>query len=157
MQLVLMLSVIVAALALTVVQAVQIVRMGYHVSKNFHSKITRGILRSPISFFDANPVGAILTRFTQDAHTIDAAFFLTMGHTVNSLHYILMQFITCVVACWLVFQVLILIVLACLLVVRIFHASVIYIRTHAAKKRAKINSLLVLLNEGLPSIRATGR
>ena len=78
MQLVLMLSVIVAALALTVVQAVQIVRMGYHVSKNFHSKITRGILRSPISFFDANPVGAILTRFTQDAHTIDAAFFITM-------------------------------------------------------------------------------
>ena len=43
----------------------------YKASRAFHSKITRGVLHSPISFFDTNPAGKIITRFSQDPRTLD--------------------------------------------------------------------------------------
>ena len=62
-QLFYMLGSIVAGLVLVGLLGLQFVGMGFHVSKNFHTKITKSVLRSPMSFFDTNPVGTILTRF----------------------------------------------------------------------------------------------
>ena len=148
---------ILAGLVFLLLQGWQFSRMGYLVSKNFHHKITRGLLRSPISFFDTNPVGAILTRFSQDAHTIDASFFLTMAQIASSILKLIVQFILCVAACYLTLLPLLFLAFLCVLVVRRFHDSVVFIRNQAAMKRTKINSFYVMLNEGLPSIRATGR
>ena len=139
------------------IQGWQFSKMGFLVSKNFHSKITRGLLRSPISFFDTNTVGAILTSFTQDAHTIDASFFLTMGQIVISLIKLVVQFCVSVIACYLASVPLCMLTFFGAMVVRSFNSTVVLLRNRTADRRTKINSFLVVLNEGLPSIRATGR
>ncbi|CAF1175955.1 unnamed protein product, partial [Adineta ricciae] len=41
-------------------------------SRVLHNKMFRQLLRCPISFFDVNPIGRILNRFTKDVHTIDS-------------------------------------------------------------------------------------
>lgn len=40
-------------------------------SSNLHGSMLNNILRAPIQFFDQNPVGRILNRFTQDLETLD--------------------------------------------------------------------------------------
>ena len=152
-----MLGSIVAGLVFVGVMGFQFVGMGFHVSKNFHSKITKSVLRSPMSFFDTNPVGSILTRFAQDAHTIDASFSLTMYNIAITFQRLITQFCTCIIACYLTTPAFFLLMLLGFIIIRSFNDTVISIRDCMSTKRAKINSFFVLLNEGLPSIRATGR
>ncbi|XP_055936124.1 ATP-binding cassette sub-family C member 4-like isoform X2 [Argiope bruennichi] len=40
-------------------------------SRNLHNKMFRCVLRSPVSFFDSNPVGRVLNRFSKDVGVID--------------------------------------------------------------------------------------
>ena len=131
--------------------------MSYFVSKNYHSKITRCLLRSPISFYDTNTVGAILTRFAQDANTVDASFTITMGFVASNVLKVFERFCVCMIACFIVSPALILILLSGYVILRVFHSPLTLFRNHVAKKRHRINSFFVLLNEGIPSIRATGR
>lgn len=43
-------------------------------SKNMFRKMTSAVLRSRILFFDSNPIGRIVTRFTKDISVIDMVF-----------------------------------------------------------------------------------
>ena len=131
--------------------------MGFQVSKNFHSHMTKSVIESPIAFFDTNQAGSILTRFAQDAHTIDSTFFLTMYKISVQMQRLFAQFLTCIIAFHYSLPVFVLLLILSLLVVRCFNETIVCIRDHASKNRAEINSFFVLLNEGLPSIRATGR
>jgi ATP-binding cassette subfamily C (CFTR/MRP) protein 4 len=38
---------------------------------NMHNKMTQRIINAPVSFFDSNPLGRILTRFSKDIMTVD--------------------------------------------------------------------------------------
>lgn len=40
-------------------------------SRNLHNLMILKVLRAPISFFDSNPIGRILTRLTQDIGAFD--------------------------------------------------------------------------------------
>ncbi|PVD27629.1 hypothetical protein C0Q70_12795 [Pomacea canaliculata] len=40
-------------------------------SKNLHSRLLASVLRAPMVFFDTNPVGRIINRFSRDIDTID--------------------------------------------------------------------------------------
>jgi len=46
---------------------------------NMHNKMVYKILRTPIVFFDSNPIGRIITRFSKDLVAVD----LIMGMLVN--------------------------------------------------------------------------
>ena len=50
-----------------------------------HSELLRGVLRAPLKFFEANPVGRILNRFSRDLEAIELALpasLLDAGHCV---------------------------------------------------------------------------
>ena len=41
-------------------------------SRSIHKNLLNNVMRSPMKFFDTNPTGRILNRFTSDLDTIDA-------------------------------------------------------------------------------------
>ena len=43
--------------------------------KTLHNKLTNKVLHAPISFFDSNPVGRIITSFTKDLVNLDELFY----------------------------------------------------------------------------------
>jgi len=50
-------------------------------SKIIHQKLLNGVIHSPISFFDTNPTGRILNRFSEDVGKLDAMPWLIGNRT----------------------------------------------------------------------------
>jgi ABC-type multidrug transport system fused ATPase/permease subunit len=48
-------------------------------AKNIHNKMCDVLLKAPIAFFDSNPSGRILTRFSKDLATVDNALIAMFG------------------------------------------------------------------------------
>ena len=53
-------------------------------SRNLHKKMAETVIRSKIIFFDSNPIGRIVTRFSKDVVVIDLilpplVIFITLG------------------------------------------------------------------------------
>ena len=44
------------------------------IGKNLHNKMIHSLSRTPVSFFDANPQGRILNRFSKDIAVLDVQF-----------------------------------------------------------------------------------
>ncbi|EFC45530.1 abc transporter C family protein, partial [Naegleria gruberi] len=57
-------------------------------SNNLHRSMLNNILRAPIQFFDQNPVGRILNRFTQDLETLDNMVMFASDFISNVLNII---------------------------------------------------------------------
>ena len=131
--------------------------MGYQVSKNFHSELTERVISSPISFFDTNSIGNILTRFSLDAYTIDSSFQLSMFCMTQQFQRLLSCLGSAMMASYLVSPIVVFYVYACYIIVRKFKQPVSYSRERSGERRSKLNSFFVLFNEGLSSIRATQR
>ncbi|XP_035217642.1 multidrug resistance-associated protein 4-like isoform X2 [Stegodyphus dumicola] len=56
---------------LSLVRTTSFFQMCMKASITLHNKMFRCVLRSPVSFFDSNPVGRILNRFAKDAGVVD--------------------------------------------------------------------------------------
>ena len=67
-------------------------------SKRLHDKMIENIVRSPVTFFDTNPTGRILNRFSTDLGTLDRNLPTAFFDTAESLFYFVGLFITvCVI------------------------------------------------------------
>ncbi|RKO86966.1 P-loop containing nucleoside triphosphate hydrolase protein [Blyttiomyces helicus] len=55
-----------------------IVKGTYRVSISVHRRALEGILRAPMSFFDSQPVGRILNRFSKDIEAIDQELWISV-------------------------------------------------------------------------------
>ena len=53
-------------------------------STNIHKKMAWKLLRAPSAFFDANPIGRILTRFAKDTAVLDYFLGLVLNITLIS-------------------------------------------------------------------------
>ncbi|EFC39720.1 predicted protein [Naegleria gruberi] len=62
-------------------------------SLKLHNKMLEGVLRAPILFFDQNPVGRILNRFTQDINATDNEMLFTIPVAINIILNILLTII----------------------------------------------------------------
>lgn len=52
-------------------------------SSGLHQAAFKGVIRSPMSFFDANSAGGILNRFSKDVASVDETFPDTVGEFLN--------------------------------------------------------------------------
>ncbi|RKO88481.1 ABC transporter type 1, transmembrane domain-containing protein [Blyttiomyces helicus] len=50
----------------------------YQVSRRMHRKALEGVLQAPMSFFDSQPVGRILNRFSKDIESIDQELWVSV-------------------------------------------------------------------------------
>lgn len=44
---------------------------------NIHKQLLKGVVRAPVSFFDANPAGRVLNRFSKDTIVMDSMLKFT--------------------------------------------------------------------------------
>ncbi|KAJ3073805.1 Multidrug resistance-associated protein 1 [Podochytrium sp. JEL0797] len=72
---------------------------GIRAAKNLHEEALNRILHAPVSFFDTNPLGRVLNRFSRDQDVIDNTlpdgmrlFLITMGSAVST--FVLVSYVT---------------------------------------------------------------
>ncbi|KAI8894441.1 P-loop containing nucleoside triphosphate hydrolase protein [Globomyces pollinis-pini] len=80
--------------------------------ERIHKFALQGMLRAPMSFFDSNPVGRIITRFSSDVNFFDrAVLFFTISLLQAIINLIVMLVLICQASFYLI--ALILLILAC--------------------------------------------
>lgn len=66
-------------------RTLRVLSCGLHAGVLVHRSLLRGVLRAPLTFFEANPVGRVLNRFSRDLENVELALpraLLDAGHCV---------------------------------------------------------------------------
>ena len=64
-------SIVTLSLVFTVVSSFCFYLTALKASENLHNKMTKAVIEAPVIFFDTNPVGRILNRFSKDIGSMD--------------------------------------------------------------------------------------
>ena len=64
-------SIVTGSLLLTLLSSFCFYLATLKASENLHDQMTKAVLKAPVLFFDTNPVGRILNRFSKDVGCID--------------------------------------------------------------------------------------
>ena len=123
-------------------------------TKKLHNKMLFALMRTPLSFFDSNPVGRILNRFSKDISIGDIILpVITVWFLEVGLRSLAVLIILCVIVPWSCFLVALVIVLG--LLIRLKFQKIM---TQAMKEdlisRSPVATLLGATLSGLATIRA---
>ena len=146
-----------ASLIFAVTRAYAFFQVSLRCSERLHDKMVLAILQAPVLFFDSNPVGRILNRFSKDVGCLDELLPKTF---LVSIQWVLFLFASVIVPTvtnpWLLFLVTPLIVL-------VLYISKYYLKTARELKRLEsicrspvFSHFSETLN-GLDTIRTRGR
>ena len=123
-------------------------------SRNLHNKMLKSMLHAKMNFFDSNPVGRILNRFSKDVSVADLVLSPVTDYFVQAYARVFSIFIlTCILMPYLLIAIALL--LALLLMVRLWLMRY----TNQTMKiellsRSPVSTQLGSTVSGLPSIRA---
>ena len=145
------------SLIFAVIRAYGFLLLCLRCSERLHDKMVSAILQAPVHFFDSNPVGRILNRFSKDVGCLDELLPKTF---VVSIQRVLLVFASIIVPTvtnpWLLFLVIPLIAL-------VLYISKYYLKTSRELKRLEsicrspvFSHFCETLN-GLDTIRTRGR
>ena len=146
-----------ASLIFAIIRAYGFLFVSLRCSERLHDKMVLGILQAPVHFFDSNPVGRILNRFSKDVGCLDEllpkTFLVSIQRVLMGLASIIIPTVT---NPWLLFPVVPLILL-------ILYISKYYLKTSRELKRLEsicrspvFSHFSETLN-GLDTIRTRGR
>ncbi|KAL9978598.1 hypothetical protein ACROYT_G016133 [Oculina patagonica] len=65
-------SIVTVSLLLTIISSFCFYLAALKASENLHDQMTKAVMKAPVLFFDTNPVGRILNRFSKDIGSMDA-------------------------------------------------------------------------------------
>ncbi|OAD54195.1 hypothetical protein WN48_08258 [Eufriesea mexicana] len=123
-------------------------------SKNLHAHMFRSIVRAVMYFYNTNPAGRILNRFSKDIGTIDKKLAFTMFDVaIMFLNFVGTIVIVVTVSAWLLIPTIVVIIL-------FYYMRVVYISTSRAIKRMEgitrspVFDHLGATLQGLTTIRA---
>ena len=145
---------VICALLLLIGRAVIFFKVLLTSAKHLHDAMFRGVLYSPMNFFESNPIGRILNRFSKDQWIVDEMLPVTLFDAGQEVAYCLMAIFTAGFASPFV----LLLVLPCLLIfiwiIRMFIASSRDIKRLDGTTRSPIFALFGMVYSGLPTIRS---
>lgn len=133
------------------------VNFGMRASKVLHEKVLSRVIRAVLEFFDTNPGGRILNRFSNDLGVLDRFLLVVQNDVVDAAFYFTSIFVTI----WILFPWLLLpgaaLVVFFTLLVRFVKKPITQGRGIELLTRSPIYSLFSLTLSGLVSIRAFGQ
>ena len=146
-----------ASLIFAIIRAYGFLLVSLRCSERLHDKMVLAILQAPVHFFDSNPVGRILNRFSKDVGCLDELLPKTF---LVSIQRVLLLFASIIIPTvtnpWLLFLVIPLTVL-------VLYISKYYLKTSRELKRLEsicrspvFSHFSETLN-GLDTIRTRGR
>eukprot|EP00466_Bigelowiella_natans_P015595 jgi/Bigna1/33998/e_gw1.4.172.1 len=74
----LMISLLFSAIVIAISRSLALFETVLHASRNLHRSMLMGVVLSPSSWLQSQPVGRVLNRFSQDTATVDELFPLTL-------------------------------------------------------------------------------
>ncbi|KAJ3120129.1 Multidrug resistance-associated protein 1 [Physocladia obscura] len=89
-------------------------------SQHFHNMALSGLIATPMSFYDTQPVGRILNRMTNDVRTIDEGFGFVMNSVITQSYTSLAILIIACYSAWQVIPIVAVLVVVLYLVYRYF-------------------------------------
>lgn len=137
-------------------RALMFFKVAVDASMNMHNKMFNSILRSPMSFFDLNPVGRILNRFSKDTGHMDDLLPITMFDFIQCFLLIVgIVLVVGIVMPW-VFLPLIPVGVMFVIVRRYYIRTSRHIKRLEGTTRSPVFSHLSASLQGLHTIRAFG-
>ena len=146
-----------ASFIFAIIRAYGFLLVSLRCSESLHDKMVLAVLQAPVMFFDSNPVGRIMNRFSKDIGCLDEllprTFLISIYFTLTFLTGILVPIVT---NPWLVFVVVPLSVFA-------LYISIYYLKTSRELKRLESISRSPVFShisetlDGLDTIRTRGR
>jgi ABC-type multidrug transport system fused ATPase/permease subunit len=130
---------------------------GIKAASTLHNRSAQRVIHAPVAFFDTNPTGRIINRFSKDQDTVDSLMPETLRSFVHTLGLTTFTLLTIVAVQWMFAVPLI------ALLILYYYVQAFYRRTSRELKRLEALSrspLYAHFSEtlsGLPTIRAFGQ
>ena len=146
-----------AAVLLTTLRAYAFFLVVLKSSENLHNDMVTAILKAPVLFFDSNPIGRILNRFSKDIGCMDEVLPKTFLFAVQIVLFVLTAAILPLVAnAWLV-AVVVPIILLYVYIARYFMRTSRELKRLECMCRSPVLTQISETLDGLDTIRSRGR
>ena len=150
-------SCVTAAVLLTTLRAYAFFLVVLKSSENLHNNMVTAILKAPVLFFDSNPIGRILNRFSKDIGGMDEVLPKTFLFAVQMVFFVLTAALVPLVAnAWLLAVVVPIIVLY-VNIARYFMRTSRELKRLESVCRSPVLTQISETLDGLDTIRSRGR
>ncbi|KAF1314927.1 Abc transporter c family member 5, partial [Globisporangium splendens] len=83
-----------ASAVMVLARAITVTHVGLRASRHLFDAMTRCLLNAPLRFFDANPIGRIVNRYSADVSTVDFRLPFAFGSLLSELFFTVFQLAT---------------------------------------------------------------
>lgn len=126
------------------------IQIGVDFSSDIKVKLFRSLMKSDVTFFDRNPIGALLTLFGDDAKLVEDAFGPIKGSQLQNIGIFIASMVGIYVYCWKIA-----LVHTCLIPFMLVVAKTVgkFIAPHAPLKFKADSEAMTIADEAISSIR----
>ncbi len=150
-------SCVTAAVLLTTLRAYAFFLVVLRSSENLHNNMVTALLKAPVLFFDSNPIGRILNRFSKDIGCMDEVLPKTFLFAVQMVLFVLTAALLPLVAnAWLV-AIVVPIIWLYVYIARYFMRTSRELRRLESVCRSPVLTQISETLDGLDTIRSRGR
>eukprot|EP01084_Bolivina_argentea_P084782 153284_1 len=147
-------SLVVVGIILDFVRFVVLFKVIFRGSFSLHNKMFSGVLHSSMRFFEANPVGRILNRFSQDQMNVDDRLPLTVANTVWVFCRFTMVFILAGMTSPFLYIILVPVTLMAIWSMKLYMSVSRSLRRLEATTKSPIYAYFTICSAGLSTIRS---
>ncbi|KAI8895406.1 P-loop containing nucleoside triphosphate hydrolase protein [Globomyces pollinis-pini] len=128
----------------------------FRAAKFYHGKALAGLMRSPMGFFDSQPIGRILNRMSKDIESVDQAIWILMFLVTISTSGIIATTIFLIYTKWTMVFLLLPLLVIFFVMIRYYQKSNIAFKRFESTNRSPLYSHVSETLAGISTVKAYG-